>query len=124
QLENIPDAQIGPTIQGGEAGPAMCLRSSTHVGIFDAGYAWCFFSGSALLYAGDEELQALIQAANAEVRDEARRRQLLSDLQKYARDEALALYGFAAEAIRGVAQGVDWSPSADGLDRYYLARPS
>jgi peptide/nickel transport system substrate-binding protein len=124
-LEVIPDPQIGEVIRGGEAGPMFGVRQATHSGIFDAGYSWAFFTdGAALTYASSPELQNLIDTANAEIQDPARRLELLSELQAYAREEALSLYGFSPDAVRGVSNEVEFQPSPDALDRYATARPA
>src|SRR5262249_47322732 len=122
-LENIPASQLGPTIQMGKAGPVYGIRNNTHFGIFDAGYAWDFSQkGSPFAYYASDELDGIVAKANTET-DQAKRKQLLSQAQQLAHDDAIGLFGWTPDLTYGVSSKVDWKPSGDQVDRYFLAKP-
>lgn len=107
----------------GKAGPMWNFNWGSY-SVFDAdGIYWDMLHPSTIYnYWDHAEFARLIEDARGTM-DADERQQLYSKAQQIVRDECPMIFEWGFNAVWGVSSKIDWTPSADEVDRIFTARP-
>jgi peptide/nickel transport system substrate-binding protein len=110
--------------RAGQNGP-MHEGSWGSYSVFDAdGILWdMLHSTSPFSYYENKELDKLLLDARSTL-DEGVRKDLYSKAQKLIREEAPVIFMWGYHQLWGVNNGVNWTPDADEIDKFYTAKPA
>ena len=122
---NMTDpSAVGSLVMSGKAGPMIQLGNAAG-GVYDAGadYSFIFQCGNAFSYYCNPQFGALY-AQQASTLDQTARQATLSQMQKFIRDDAGALFEWSVHGICGVSSLVNWPSYSGRQEKLYTARPA